>query len=334
MIVVAAGVPGRWSTWAFEALKMIASGAESVVGVDYVDRLDVVAPDRSDRRLFLSQYPNPSLAGTVEDPRTRFLLFREPPEASVAHLVGVGRVPFMEALRAVGASHALISRLSQGRKPIDVSGVPADRAIDLLKWFARVLGAELNDAAAAAMLARLGPIPDHDESVAACLDDGQAALVAAVLDGQHKGLAGGERAASTWPHGVFLSGDRPNQIAELITEVTGAARILYYGPYFHLPAGPWHGRATLGFSVDASGTPFAIEAHSNGLLGRAQFRPREAGLFLVEFRFQVDQPEHPIEICLRTDRGAIEGRVSLASVELLPADAPVPLEEDAGESVS
>ena len=34
-----------------------------------------------------------------------------------------------------------------------------------------------------------------------------------------------------------LSGDRPDTPASLVAELTGGARILYYGPYFYLPAG-------------------------------------------------------------------------------------------------
>ena|SRR6516164_3640670 len=47
-----------------------------------------------------------------------------------------------------------------------------------------------------------------------------------------------------WPIEAFLSGDRPDTPATLVTDLTGGARILYYGPYFYLPSGSWKARRT------------------------------------------------------------------------------------------
>jgi hypothetical protein len=50
----------------------------------------------------------------------------------------------------------------------------------------------------------------------------------------------------TWPIETFLSGDRPDTPASLVADLTGGARILYYGPYFYLPSGSWKARMTVG----------------------------------------------------------------------------------------
>lgn len=317
MVVIAAGVPCRWTAWAFEALRLVAATRDRVLHVRYVDRMDRVSPPDGDT-LFLTQYPNPSLAGLAKAPDTRFLLFRDSVTRSVAHLMGPGGTNFMEALRAVGASCALIKGLTAVREPLDVPLIAPRQALDLIQWFGRVLHVKVPEERAAAVLRQLGPPPDPAASVEDPLDEDQKEIAGRVLGALYGGLSEAALPTSTWPYAVFLSGDRPDTGAEMVTEITGAARILYYGPYFHLPFGRWSAQATLGFSPDAAGTPFALEAHSSGLLGRAAFRPEKAGVFAVTMRFLVEKPEEPIEIRLRSDRGAIEGQIALAKLDLQP----------------
>ena len=128
-----------------------------------------------------------------------------------------------------------------------------------------------------------------------------------------------------WPTSVFFSGDQPGSPASLVADVTGAARILYYGPYFHLPRGKWGARMMIGFTEDARGMPFSIEVHAGVLLARATTQSIGKGVFHASFQFVHEAPQNPVEIQVRSDQGAIGGKVALGRVEfkLLPAEQPV-----------
>ena len=100
-------------------------------------------------------------------------------------------------------------------------------------------------------------------------------------------------------------------------DATGGSRVLYYGPYFHLAEGLWRAKLTLGFTKEAIGLPLKMSALGPGLLGEARLRPRQEGIFAAQFSFSVIEPEHPVEFHVRTEEGAIEGRIALGQAELV-----------------
>jgi hypothetical protein len=121
-----------------------------------------------------------------------------------------------------------------------------------------------------------------------------------------------------WPSSVFLYGDRPNERAPLVADVTGVARIIFYGPYFHLPAGRWQVQVVLGFSDDIFGTPFSIEVHGSAVVAKAVVKPHGGGIFTGSFSMAHTKSQDPLELRIRNEEGAIEGRIGLARVRFLP----------------
>ena len=71
----------------------------------------------------------------------------------------------------------------------------------------------------------------------------------------------------------------------------------------------------VGFSAGAIRTPFSIEVYGGQLLAHATMVPEAKGVFHASFGFGHDNPSEPVEIRVRTDRGAIEGRLAFGSVE-------------------
>jgi hypothetical protein len=124
----------------------------------------------------------------------------------------------------------------------------------------------------------------------------------------------------SWPSSVFLFGDRPNEPAPLVADVTGPARIVFYGPYFHLPAGRWQAQIVLGFSYDIFGTPFSIEVHGSTLVAKAIVKPDGEGIFRASFSLTHTRPQDPLELRVRNEEGAIEGRIGLARVQFFSED--------------
>ena len=116
--------------------------------------------------------------------------------------------------------------------------------------------------------------------------------------------------------------DDRNTPAALVTDLTGGARILYYGPYLYLPAGAWKARMMVGFSAGARSMPFSVDVYAGqDPLAIATMVPESKGVYHAAFRFEHHLPDIPIEVRLRTDRGAIEGRVALGRVEFTADEA-------------
>jgi hypothetical protein len=109
-------------------------------------------------------------------------------------------------------------------------------------------------------------------------------------------------------------GDKPNVVAPVAIDVTGRARIIFYGPYLHLPQGQWKARVLIGFSQDIGGMPFTIEAYSTELLGKARIFAAHGGIFEFEFEARVTTPHEPIEVRIMSEQGAIEGHMGLVSI--------------------
>ena len=152
----------------------------------------------------------------------------------------------------------------------------------------------------------------------------QAAMVADVLSPLIQMIIRDSPGPVVWPIETFFSGDRPNMPASLVTDLTGGARILYYGPYFYLPAGVWKVRMMVGFSAGARSMPFSTEVYSGEqLLAVATMVAENKGVYHATFSFAHEVVDRPIEVRLRTDRGAIEGRVALGRVEFTRDQAAV-----------
>lgn len=128
----------------------------------------------------------------------------------------------------------------------------------------------------------------------------------------------GIRQAVTWSRACLFWGDHPGEKLPRIVDLTGPARVLAYGPYFHLPPGGWTVRATLAFSPAAVGTPFAVELRSDALLGQGRFKLGAAGVFAASFPAEVRSAHVPNEIRVITEIGAIDGEIGVDHILLIP----------------
>jgi hypothetical protein len=122
-----------------------------------------------------------------------------------------------------------------------------------------------------------------------------------------------------WSRDCLFWGDHPGEKLPRRIDLTGPARVLAYGPYVHLPPGRWILKATLAFSPTAVGSPFAIELHGNGLLGKCRFRPPAAGVFAASFVADVRSAHVPNEIRIISENGAIDGEIGIDHIQLVAA---------------
>jgi len=132
-------------------------------------------------------------------------------------------------------------------------------------------------------------------------------------------FAGGDLAQIIWPRELFIvNGDSGKGLTEPI-EVGGEARILIFGPYIHIPSGSWTARVVLGFSPEAAGYTFLVDAYSGGQLGVKSFQPGGAGIYSVDIEFSLDEPSgQGLEIRLWVWSEGARGQVAFGHVLLRP----------------
>jgi hypothetical protein len=72
---------------------------------------------------------------------------------------------------------------------------------------------------------------------------------------------------------------------------------------------------------DIFGTPFSVEVHGSAPVAKAVMKPEGGGIFAGFFQMVHSKPEDPLELRIRNEEGAIEGRMGLVQVQFL-AEAP------------
>lgn len=326
MDLVAVGYPSPLATWAFRFLEAALRRIASDLAVLRLDRFDTVADlgAHQGTRLILSMFPSPDFAEACRANHVRSLIFADDLVEAVQHVRAAHAKSIHEALRPVSCGLVLAGPFA--RSPLGrVVGRELDGTMpDILRLLLAHLGLALSDEAARTLCRDIGA---EEESLNAALrqpstapskmSEADSAVVFQVLGGLRKHLEHADPGDVTWPHYCFLMGDEPNSSPPLALAVTGRARIIYYGPYLHLPRGLWTVRVSIGFSQDVRGMPFSIEVHSNELLGKARILAERGGIFSLEFEIAVTAPHEPIEVRIMNEQGAIEGHMGLVGVDFL-----------------
>ncbi len=334
--MVAVGAPGVLATWGFDLLREACARLDPEVDIRDVDRDDAVeglgiAAGRP-RILCLSQFTSPSLRAAMAAGVVPIVAFLDDPVDSVRYLKFASECTTMEALRAQTAATAGYAFLFANRQALLIPRASPRGAREIVRrildhlQFDRLApdyeavvgefsGADDEAVSLEAALARKVAGYEPPESAALSLASGELQCINDALAPIVRMAGSAEAAPIVWPTAVFFSGDQPGEPASLVADMTGAARILYYGPYLHLPSGAWTVRMMVGFSDGARGTPLSIEVHCERLLAHATMQPAGKGVFHASFQFAHDAPQDAIEIRLSSDRGAIDGRLALGRVE-------------------
>lgn len=324
MDLVAVGYPSPLTKWAFLFLEQALRRIVPDLSVLRLDRFDTLAeqPQHAGKRLILSMFPNPAFAEAHLGNGRRCLVFADDLVESVRHTQAVHRISLYAALRPVSAGLVLAGPFAQS--PLgkiirrDIRGTPADILSIFLDHFEIDISSDIAEEIC------LG-IGFEDVSLSAKLrqdtrdlpepDDEDRNVIAQVLGGLFEHLGQPTPGVATWPRQCFLLGDQPNSAVPVAIDVTGRARIIFYGPYLHLPRGHWKARVLIGFSRDIRGMPFSIDIHSKVSLGNARIFAAQGGIFDFEFEATVTTPHEPIEVRIMSEQGAIEGHMGLVSID-------------------
>ena len=285
------GFPGPFRAWGIDALHgLLAQSGHNLVVMDHL------SDDRSAVQMLLG------LDHASERRDIPVVAFIDAPGPALQALLadGVDEITHTRAMTAILAGLSGLDRRTDALVIRPAAGADLSAtARHLAKW----LGLAGGDIAPAPVpIAELGGFTRQiaDELLTPMLD--------AVLSGV--------RQEFLLPRECLLC--RTHDPAAPVVDISGPARPLYFGPFFHFPHGPWQVELELWFSDDVGDASFAAELFTGVLLSRARMRPGRGGWFRAAFPVQIDQPEIPIELRIWVERGAIEGRMGLRQIKFVP----------------
>jgi hypothetical protein len=127
-----------------------------------------------------------------------------------------------------------------------------------------------------------------------------------------------------WNRDLFIANDPEKGTSDAL-DVSGGARILIFGPYIHLPPCPWTAQVRLGFSQEAAGHVFLIDAYSDRQLAAATLKPPSGGIYVADLSFSLGEPSgQGFQIRVAVSEDNAKGQLVFGEVVLTPVAAATP----------
>lgn len=122
----------------------------------------------------------------------------------------------------------------------------------------------------------------------------------------------------TWPLEAVFNAEPPYTSLSGPIDLLGPARILTFGPYFHLPEGTWTAEVTFSLTENYSGNTFMVDIYTNAdeILAVSKGDLPAGGTFKTRLSFLVSSSDERLELRTFILLGAIEGRIEILSITL------------------
>jgi hypothetical protein len=335
MLYFVVGLPGRFTDWCDAATAAIARRALGPTEFVSADRLEEISlamiRTGAERAVVAARQPGGRLRSALVEAGRNFLVVVEDPRTALAEAVDRQRNDVAGATQLVASSCAGIIRfvsspgaLALFREQGSASPEATARAI------ARHLALSVCDGEITEIveeLAATGQTFEHSGGGAPWdgLEAEAQRVVRGALDPFVTYLATGVFPPIAWERELFFLGDRPNERAAGLIDVTGRARCLLHGPYIMLPPGQWSLALNLLFSGGAVDHDFLIDVVGDRQVASCTVRPEAEGVLDVNLQFTLDaMTDHPITIRLSTRRAAFDGTVALVRAVLSADGAALP----------
>lgn len=331
------GAPSVLAAWAHALLREAAGLHDPPLEIRTLDRLDdaefLGAADSGPDRLFFSSFPSPSLIAKVAAGAVPTLALIDEPVDSVRYMKHQANWPLIEVLRAQTLAHTIDRALFDNASVLIVHrGMEVDSG-ELISLMLDCVGLRLSGAILTALKerhSRMGSAASLEEmlkanvgdwasqdDMTALLPQDEAELVAQVLAPLVHFAFDANPPRIVWPQKLFVFGDKPGEPPPIVTEVTGGARTIFFGPYLFLPPERYRVSFVVGFSEETRGTPFmliAVQQLGQSTIAKARWTSPGGGIFEGSFEMTLTLSNEAIEIVFRNDEGAIEGRAALVQV--------------------
>ena len=330
-IVVAA--PGAVGAWGLALIRDAAAAFDPPLKVSTPDRLDGIDHLQSSDVIFVTQYPDASIQRILKRGLLPIVAFVDDAVEAMHFLVNTADCSFIDALRSASCGAVLNPMFAHSESTLVIRRGDSSGCAQIIKRVLAHISLRLSKDKVAELTEKYcgRSSEDHEleASLANCVSDyrtpgswhrqlseDEDKVTAQALVPLVNMSLGEERAPITWPPGLFISGDNPNEKAPIVADVTGAARTIYYGPYLCLPPGNWDVEIAVGFSKEAVGLTFTVDVFGTEVLAQGKFRATQTGLFRGSFKFENKDFKTQLEVRFRTNEGAIDGKFGLAWVKL------------------
>lgn len=329
---VVIGPHGVLTTWVFDVVRRLCAH-DPARTVRLIDRGDSIEGLAVPKPIYLTHYPSPSLLAAIESGDANVLCVLDDPVDVAAYLQSALGLPLLEAVRAQTATavaNLIISRaddvlLLNRATEQTVRSVVTRIASHLSLFHGREDSMDVIEpvcdghGAAFGLEGVLAASDDHYvpplRLTAGAAPDDLMTIATSVLDPLVAMARGDTLRPVAWPTPVFKFGDRPDDAPPRVAEVSGPARVLYYGPYFYLPPARYRVEAILAFSDEIQDVPFVLEVHGATWMAKARIERRKPGGYRGYFILDHQDPMATIEIRLRNETDVPQGRLAL--IELL-----------------
>lgn len=342
MIFFCLGLPGRFAEWCDDVVARLARTIGGSVIVEswpsYGEMLGFKplpsVLDEAARKLIIeapshlvmgARQPDERLRAALAGSQARFVVALDDPRFASADLLAhTGADPSVVA-RVVANSCPLMTQFTTapGALTLHADRARADIAgtvCEIARHFAVAmpeLGLEraIDEVASdptAAMICRDDAVPPISEPARRIIDG--------ALSGYSESFArGGAPGQLVWQRELFILYDDGAQRATGIVDIAGRPRCLIYGPYIHLAPGRWTVRVVLGFSPDAAGNTFLVDAYADRQLGHTIVVPGRGGVYAADIDFLIDQQSpQGLEIRVFVTNENARGQLALGHAILQP----------------
>ena len=334
MLYFVIGLPGRFTEWCDTATAAIARRALGSTELFRADTLEEIslAMIRSGaaRAVVASRQPGGRLRAALVEAGRTFVVVIEDPRIALAEAVQAGK-DLASAVQLVANSCAGIARIAPSPGALALfRDCVANDPIGVLQAIADHLSLSLGDTELIEIVDSLAAAglkaPERDEPFKwVGVEENEKRIVGGALDPFIEYLSTGELRSIVWERELFFLGDRPNERADGLVDITGRARCLLHGPYIMLPPGPWSLSLSLLFSSGTVDHDFVIEVVGDQHVASCTIRPQTEGVHEANLRFTLEPTtDHPTAIRLSSQRAAFDGTVALLRANLIPDETAVP----------
>ena len=334
MIFFSIGLPGRLTEWCDAVLARLAARLpgevslatwpplSKMLGYDGIEPvLDQVAisliASGAAHLVIGTRQPDERLRRSLIATNARFVVALDDPRSAAADILANTNVDLKAVTRAIANSCPLVMQCAASPGAITVRGHQAEvDAAGIVSAIARHFELTLGAGEAERIVEELAAL---DLGYVTKASEADHKMVESVLAPYAKCFAGDDLAAITWPRELFIVNRDSGKGLTDALDVGGGMRILIFGPYIHLPAGSWTARVFLGFSPEASGYTFLVDAYSGGQLGSTSFQPERSGVYTVDINFSVAEPSgQGVEIRVWVWSDYARGQLAFGHVILRP----------------
>ena len=278
------------------------------------------------RTVFFSDSPDHRISSLFLEMGIPFVIFVNTPDSIRDSLIASRGLEPLVAARVTSMCLSSLHNLAVSPGAYLVAApVNAANLTPLLASFAEIYGIPVNQHILNETMRRLGPLegiqPRTGSNVTSASSGNQvpepdSLALSECLKGFECLLAKEPVSQMCWPREVFLDPARDGAPLREAIDLTGPARLLFYGPFLHLPPGCWIATVMFEISGNSSGNALKIDVYNDGVAGEWECEMPRDGAYMCDLRLDVAEPRHPLQIRFYSKQGAIEGLFDLKLIHL------------------